>query len=681
MMRSMFSGVSGLKGHQTRMDVIGNNIANVNTTGFKASRVTFADMISQNLSGASAPQGTIGGVNPKQIGLGMSVASTDLLYTNGSVQSTGKNTDIAISRGDGLFVVSRGEQKYYTRNGAFEFDAAGNLTIPSTGLYVQGYMATDGRVTPAGENTTKINIPAGKSMEAATTATASYTKNLNASTTGYEVANTLVRYADGTSETVANYVPEEKGKYSLTLSTGEKVLLDSSAAHPFKANDSVAGKALYKSKISNITASATGTVDLKMKVDSTNSSSPVSVNGVTTGIARTGLTTGTYTYGGNYTISGKITAATTVTVSGKTYVDLTLDANDNNLTPGTAVTVRVPQPTTFTYKTGDTYTGQLKITEVKGNAGATLTTADGNKAKLTAAVTVTSATQEFTRTGTVDDGTVDSISRTSAYENNGKTVSSVTLNTKAGTALDGLVGKKYSQGDTFYPSVTTMVSVYDSLGAKHSIPVVYTKSANNKWTVSLGSGGDSYTIKEADGTTTTVSLTKTDLEFDTSGAYKSGAGTLSLTYSNGAAPQQVTMNMSAITQYSGTSTIAATSDGNAAGTLSKVEIDSSGVITGVYTNGVRRTEAQIAMAQFNNPSGLTKMGGNLYQESNNSGTRTISGAADIGSELTTSALEMSNVDIADQFSDMIITQRGFQSNSKIITVSDEMLETLINMKR
>ena len=85
MMRSMFSGVSGLKGHQTRMDVIGNNIANVNTTGFKSSRVTFADMISQNLSGASSPTGNIGGVNPKQVGLGMNVASTDLIYTNGSV--------------------------------------------------------------------------------------------------------------------------------------------------------------------------------------------------------------------------------------------------------------------------------------------------------------------------------------------------------------------------------------------------------------------------------------------------------------------------------------------------------------------------------------------------------------------------------------------------------------------
>ena len=129
MIRSMYSAVSGLKGHQTRMDVVGNNIANVNTTGFKASRVTFADMISQNLSGASSPTGTIGGVNPKQIGLGMSVAATDLLYTNGSVQQTGKNTDVAISRGDGLFIVSRGEQKYYTRNGAFSFDAEGNLVL------------------------------------------------------------------------------------------------------------------------------------------------------------------------------------------------------------------------------------------------------------------------------------------------------------------------------------------------------------------------------------------------------------------------------------------------------------------------------------------------------------------------------------------------------------------------
>ena len=92
MMRSLYSGVSGLKGHQTKMDVVGNNIANVNTTGFKSSRVTFADTLSQTQAGASAPRGNLGGTNPKQIGLGVGVASIDTIFTDGSVQATGKNT-------------------------------------------------------------------------------------------------------------------------------------------------------------------------------------------------------------------------------------------------------------------------------------------------------------------------------------------------------------------------------------------------------------------------------------------------------------------------------------------------------------------------------------------------------------------------------------------------------------
>ena len=683
MMRSMFSGVSGLKGHQTRMDVVGNNIANVNTTGFKASRVTFADMISQNLSGAAAPNGTLGGVNPKQIGLGMSVASTDLIYTNGSVQQTGKNTDVAISRGDGLFVVSKGDQKYYTRNGAFEFDAQGNLTIPSTGLYVQGYMANGGEVTPSGENTTKIQIPAGKSMEAKSTISASYTKNLNATTPGYDVANVLVKYADGTSGTTNSYTPTETGKLVLTMSTGRKIYLSSTA--PAQTVGHAPTGALYSSTISNVTASTTGTtgnVDAVLSLDPANSASPKAITGVTVPIVRTGgtaFTSGTYAYGDAYNISGKITG---IVSSPPSDVELTL-GTDNTISPGTVVKVTVPKPTSFTYKVGDTYTGQLKITSLTPKAGATVTTADGNSAVLATAMTtpITSAAAMYSHTGSAADGTITAITRESTYEYGGKKVSTISLNTKTGTSIGGLIGKEYNRNDTFYPSVTTLVTVYDSLGASHSIPVVFTKSANNKWTMSLGTGGDTYSITEKDGTTTNVTLTKSDLNFDSTGAYLNGSASLNLTYGNGAAAQQVSMNLAAVTQYAGTSTVSATSDGNAAGTLSSVSIDSSGVITGTYTNGVRQKEAQIAMAQFNNPSGLTKMGGNLYQESNNSGTRTISGASDIGSELTTSALEMSNVDIADQFSDMIITQRGFQSNSKIITVSDEMLETLINMKR
>jgi len=682
MMRSMFSGVSGLKGHQTRMDVVGNNIANVNTTGFKASRVTFADMISQNLSGAAGPNGTLGGVNPKQVGLGMSVASTDLIYSNGSVQQTGKNTDVAISRGDGLFVVSKGDQKYYTRNGAFEFDAQGNLTIPSTGLYVQGYMANGGIVTPSGENTTKIQIPAGKSMEASSTISATYTKNLNATTPGYDVANILVKYADGTSGTTNNYAPTEKGKLVLTMSTGKKIYLGDTAPAQ-TVGSATTGTNLYSSTITNVTASSTGKVDAKLEMDKNNSSSPKKINGSdSTVITRTGataLSSGTYAYGDAYNISGKITAIRSV--AGTSDVELDL-GSDNTITPGTPVTITVPKPTSFTYKKGDTYTGQLKITSLTPQANATVTTADGNSAVLSAPTpAITSSAATYTHNANALDGTITAITRESTYEYGGKTVSTIALNTKSGASIGGLIGKEYNRNDTFYPSVTTLVTVYDSLGAAHSIPVVFTKAANNKWTMSLGTGGDTYSITEKDGTTTNVTLTKSDLTFDTTGAYLSGSASLNLTYGNGAAAQQVSMNLASVTQYAGTSTVAATSDGNAAGTLSSVSIDSSGVITGTYTNNVRRVEAQIAMAQFNNPSGLTKMGGNLYQESNNSGTRTVSGASDIGTELTTSALEMSNVDIADQFSDMIITQRGFQSNSKIITVSDEMLETLINMKR
>ena len=183
MMRSLFSGVSGLKSHQTRMDVIGNNIANVNTTGFKSSRTTFADTLSQTLSGASAPQDNLGGTNPKQIGLGTGVASIDLLFTDGSVQSTGKNTDLCLS-GNGLFVVKRGSETYYTRDGAFEFDSQGNYVLPSSGLYVQGWMAKDGVLSTAGA-VGNIQIAAGKSMEAKQTASASYTNNLKADTAGY----------------------------------------------------------------------------------------------------------------------------------------------------------------------------------------------------------------------------------------------------------------------------------------------------------------------------------------------------------------------------------------------------------------------------------------------------------------------------------------------------------------
>lgn len=182
MLRSLYSGVSGLQNHQTRMDVIGNNVSNVNTTGFKKGRVTFQDIISQTLSGAARPNETRGGINAKQVGLGMSVASIQNIMTQGNLQTTGKNTDLAIT-GEGFFVVQDGDQLFHTRNGNFVIDSEGVL-VDANGLKVQGWMS---ELYPTGEymiDTSapigELRIEPGQKVEAKETTVVKYRSNLNA---------------------------------------------------------------------------------------------------------------------------------------------------------------------------------------------------------------------------------------------------------------------------------------------------------------------------------------------------------------------------------------------------------------------------------------------------------------------------------------------------------------------
>ena len=172
MMRSLYAGVSGLQNHQVRMDVLGNNIANINTTGFKKGRVNFQDMLSQTLSGAARPTDEVGGVNPKQVGLGMVIAAIDTIHTQGSLQSTGVMTDVAV-QGEGFFILQDGEKRFYTRAGAFGLDADGLLVNPANGMKVQGWQAqTIGGVTTVNVASalSDLVIPVGgKDPAAATT--------------------------------------------------------------------------------------------------------------------------------------------------------------------------------------------------------------------------------------------------------------------------------------------------------------------------------------------------------------------------------------------------------------------------------------------------------------------------------------------------------------------------------
>ncbi|ABZ84786.1 flagellar hook protein [Heliomicrobium modesticaldum Ice1] len=177
MMRSLFSGVTALRNHQTRMDTIGNNIANVNTIGFKKSRVTFADALNQTIRGASSPQGGRGGTNPMQVGLGMNIATMETVFTPASVQGTGKNSDLAIE-GDGFFLLDDGGARYYTRAGNFDLDTEYNFIRTDNGMKVMGYIADATGEIDANGDPVPINIKDKLQMTASATNRVEFNKNL-----------------------------------------------------------------------------------------------------------------------------------------------------------------------------------------------------------------------------------------------------------------------------------------------------------------------------------------------------------------------------------------------------------------------------------------------------------------------------------------------------------------------
>ena len=181
MMRSLFSGVSGLQNHQTRMDVIGNNISNINTTGFKQGRVNFQDILYQQLQGAARPTDEIGGINPKEVGLGMSVASIDTIHIQGTLQTTGIGTDLSIN-GSGFFILDNKGTQLYTRAGAFSVDESGLMVNPANGMKVQGWMAREVEgysVLDVSRPVTDIVIPVGVKDPAKETSEVNFACNLD----------------------------------------------------------------------------------------------------------------------------------------------------------------------------------------------------------------------------------------------------------------------------------------------------------------------------------------------------------------------------------------------------------------------------------------------------------------------------------------------------------------------
>ncbi|MCX6135325.1 MAG: flagellar hook protein FlgE [Ignavibacteriales bacterium] len=204
-LRSLSAGVTGLQNYTTMMDVIGNNVANINTIGFKSSRITFGELFSQTVRGATQNTGTTGGTNPVQVGLGASVMSIDTIFSQGVIESTGNQSDLAIE-GSGLFIVRNGNKNLYTRVGAYERDSTGALVMKGTGAVLQGKLANGQGVIPAGASLGDVVIDMSRKSAPKATDVAKIAGNLDAS------AATYVPAAAGPPA-----VPESGGKVNTTF--------------------------------------------------------------------------------------------------------------------------------------------------------------------------------------------------------------------------------------------------------------------------------------------------------------------------------------------------------------------------------------------------------------------------------------------------------------------------------
>ncbi len=559
MMRSLYSGVAGLRTHQTKMDVIGNNIANVNTTSFKSQSISFTDLLyqtSQHASGANSTTGR-GGTNARQIGLG---SITGAIATNitgqGSAQTTNNPFDIMIT-GNSFFVVNDGSQNYFTRDGSFTVDGAGNLVMSSNGYTVMGWKATaDGGITQ--DTVSSLQI-------------------MNNDNLTYPPEATTKGYVSGIID---------KNDTNLTASTGKIMSM------PFY--DSLGYS--YNAKFS-IHPVDTSTGTFYVTLDSITDSNGKTVTGTGASFGSTLSVTGTTAYD-----KGSIGSVTTMVAGVSTtakYAVLQYTDTDP------AKTVRYGIfDTNGTYKNPD---------------------------------------------GTVDASTV-------------KTLDSAALLAAYG------VTDTYSSANGY----SGVNAAFDTATGK--MTVSYTKAVSNamylKYDPDTGAFGGINTTGSGFSTT-------------------ANTGNLSFTAGNFSG---ISIDFSGSTMYNnnGTSTISATygdksnnGTGRKIGKMSGVSIAQDGMITASYDNGQTRVLGQIAVANFANAAGLEKEGDNLYSATLNSGTFDGIGT-DItsgGGKMTTGELEMSNVDLAKEFTEMITTQRGFQANSRIITTSDTMLEELVNLKR
>lgn len=560
MVRSMYSGVSGLRSHQQRLDVIGNNVSNANTYGFKSSRATFRDMFYQNVRNAAQGTSSRGGINPSAIGYGASLSSVDLLMEVSSMTPTGNPLDVAITGEGFLQVMDNDGNIFYTRAGMLDVDPTTGYLVDGNGYFVLGTQAKDATVGIVGQepgtSRIKIELPTLDAKQA------SVTKKIG----GNEFTMTASNVGDA-------------GNASINFSL---------------AHDMPAGQ------------------DIEVVISGNNIE--VNVNPTSTF-----NTVGDFMDQVNSMITDKL---------GETH-------------PAGSFTLNMDPPLTVTgnaaYPNG-VITGEQLVKSDAGPTGGLIELSEDAKDKNIQFIAK--------RLGSTFSGDGD-----------------VTLSITHDTTTDlWSVSAAVAGGNTYELNGITLAALTGSAG-------VMLKPAPG------GAGGTAADENDY----FTISIPKSALELVDPDDPSAGYDTTTITNMGTAHPQHPSgcLGLNAGFQLEGGTEGGPQTIMNITG----FGIGADGTLTG-QAGGERLIFGRIDLANFDNPKGLQQSGNSYFAETQNSGKPQYAVPGEDGTgALKNSALEMSNVDLANEFSDMITTQRGYQANSRLITVSDTMLEELINLKR
>jgi flagellar hook protein FlgE len=584
---ALYSGLSGLLANARQLDVIGNNIANVNTTAFKSNRMLFAPMFNRNLALGTSPSATTGGTNPSQVGLGVTIAGTQRNFNNGAISTTGIATDVAIE-GDGFFMVEQGGSRAYTRTGAFQRNENNDL-VSITGGRVLGY-GTDAQFNIVQGNLVELNIPVGTLTLAEASRNVTFSGNLNASG---QVATNGSSHSHRPFFTDAGLTTPPAASFDLTTS-GNNLYIDDGAGGTFTAFEG---------------------------------GDPGPIITIT-GVEKGGKDLGTHTFQFATSDPGDVDDY------GQTIDDYVDFLNDvlglNNTTVG--------GESLGGSAAYDATTGQIIIT--------------GNE-------------------GVAQDMTIET----------GDIV--VTNNGSAGINQPFIMSKDAQANGE---SVRTSLVVFDSLGTPVTVDLTMVLQS-----VAEGEGTTwEFLAESSDNASLSRIVGLGTLQFDASGEFVSATNqSFSLTRDNGAvSPLTVSMNFDSGTDAITALTDAQSSlaaifqDGSPIGTLNAFSITEEGIISGSFTNGLTRTLGQVALAKFANPEGLVDLGNGNYRVGPNSGDAIVTSALNFGTgRILGGALEGSNVDLSQEFINMILTSTGYSASSRVITTTDQLIDQLLVLGR